>query len=86
MLLASMKNICKNGIEINLFDTPGHFFKIKDIVKDASAIGGELRSIKILDKLSDGLENCDILIILDHIARYLSNHSTYLDFYFIQLL
>ncbi|XP_032455623.1 putative malate dehydrogenase 1B isoform X1 [Nasonia vitripennis] len=69
MQLASMKGICKNGIEINLFDTPGHFFKIKDIVKDASAIGGELRSIQILENVSDGLGNCDILIILDHIAR-----------------
>lgn len=68
--LATLQNLNKNGVSINLYDSPGHFFKIKDIGKDAKGIGGKLSSIKIINSLSDGLKNCDLLIYLDHSQRF----------------
>lgn len=60
-----------NGIIINLYDEPGCFFKIKHIVKDVKAVGGGLYAARIIDNISDGLCDCDILINLDIIPRYI---------------
>lgn len=59
-----------HGIIINLYDEPGCYFKIKRIVQDMEAIGGGLYAARIIDNISDGLYDCDILINLDVISKY----------------
>lgn len=68
--LATLPNMKKNGVSIKLYDIPGHFFKIKDIAKDAKGVGGKLCSINIINSLADGLKQCDLLIILEHLQRF----------------
>ncbi|XP_014205767.1 putative malate dehydrogenase 1B [Copidosoma floridanum] len=67
--LVTMKEFTKLGTVINLYDEPGHFFKLKDIVKDAMSIGGDLKAINTFDNLFDALKNCNILIALDDNVR-----------------
>ncbi|XP_058792244.1 putative malate dehydrogenase 1B [Phymastichus coffea] len=67
--LATIKEINEDGVSIQLHDKAGHYFKINDIIEDAVAIGGELRSIRNIENLSDGLKNCNVLIVLDLTLR-----------------
>ncbi|XP_076232982.1 putative malate dehydrogenase 1B [Calliopsis andreniformis] len=58
-----------HGTVINLYDEPGCYFKLKRIFKDAKAIGGGLNAVNILEDVSEGLKDCDILIHLDSLSR-----------------
>ncbi|KAK2586685.1 hypothetical protein KPH14_011727 [Odynerus spinipes] len=58
-----------NGVVINLYDEPGCFFKIKHIAKDIEAIGGGLYAARVIESISDGLCDCDILINLEVIPK-----------------
>lgn len=79
--LATLQNINKNGISVNLYDSPGHFFKLKDIAKDAKGISGKICSIEIINALSEGLKECDLLIYLDHLQRF-----NFLNFFILKVL
>lgn len=57
------------GIVINLYDEPGHYFKLKKIFKDAGTIGAGLNTVNIVESVPDGLKDCDILIYLDSLVR-----------------
>ncbi|XP_024939004.1 malate dehydrogenase 3, cytoplasmic-like isoform X1 [Cephus cinctus] len=57
------------GVIIKLYDDPGHFFKLKEIVKDTSAIGGGLCATTIAQSMSKALEDSDIVLVLDHLIR-----------------
>ena len=69
--LVTLKELrVSDGIILNLYDELSYFFKMKDMIADTISVGGAVRSANILENVSDGLKNCDILIILDHLVRY----------------
>lgn len=64
--LLSMKELwLANGILINMYDQPGCFFKLRRIFKDSGTVGAGLNTVNIVERVSDGLKDCDILIYLD---------------------
>lgn len=55
------------GIFINLYDKSEHFSQLEEILKN---INVDLNAAVIIQDISSGLCNCDILICLDEIIRY----------------
>ncbi|XP_023289804.1 putative malate dehydrogenase 1B [Orussus abietinus] len=68
--LVTMKELqLQLGVTVNLIDTATNFSKLREIVKDASLIGGGLNAAIVLHSIPDGLSDCDILLILDYVPR-----------------
>ncbi|XP_051156781.1 putative malate dehydrogenase 1B [Leptopilina boulardi] len=65
--LKELSTKAPGGIILNVYDELSYFLKIKDMLTDILSVGGTLRSTNILKNVSDGLKNCDLLIILEHL-------------------
>lgn len=57
------------GIVFSLYDEPENFSKLERIIKDMKNVDEGLNAMIIQD-ISNGLHDCDILIFLEDITRY----------------
>lgn len=58
------------GIVLSLYDEPGNFSKLERITKDVKNVDEGLNVTMIVQDISSGLCDCDILIFLEDITRY----------------
>jgi len=58
------------GIVFSLYDKPENYSKLERIMKNIKNVDEDLNATMIIQDISNGLRNCDILIFLEDVTRY----------------